>query len=105
MSEAFHVDTEVLRVHAQRLRMVTDSVSLAADAARAVNLHDGAFGLLCAFLPPVLNGAETTVGDALGAAQDTVSGAAAGVRAMARDYDAVDDRVRALLTGLERELR
>lgn len=105
MSEAFEVETEVLRRHAQRLAAVTDSVGLAAGAARHVNLNDGAFGLLCAFLPPVLNGAETATGDATDAAQETVDAASEGVVAMAQDYEAVDDGVHTRLTSLARGLR
>lgn len=93
MSE-LEVDIEVLAAHASRLSMVTDAVALAQDAANQVDLHDGAFGLLCAFLPGFVNTAEVETGQAIGAARSTLDAMADGVAAMAADYRAVDDGVR-----------
>lgn len=82
--------------------MVTDSIGLAAHAARSVNLHDGAFGVLCSFIPPFLNRTEVAVGDAVAAAGETVAAAADGVVAMSRDYQAADDRAHERLSALRR---
>lgn len=90
MSAGFHVDTEVLRLHARRIGMVRDDVALAADAAGRVNLHDGAFGLLCAFLPPIFGAVETAVGDAAGAARDVIDSTGDLLVSVAELYDDVD---------------
>ncbi|WP_182112452.1 MULTISPECIES: hypothetical protein [unclassified Actinotalea] len=68
--------------------------ALAHDAANQVDLHDGAFGLLCAFLPGFVNTAEVETGRAIGAARDTLEAMVDGVVAMAEDYRAADDGVR-----------
>ncbi len=99
MSE-FEVDTEVLAAHGSRLSMVSDAVALAQDAANQVDLHDGAFGVLCAFLPGFVNSAEVQTGEAIGAARDTLEAMADGVTAMAADYRATDDGVRTRLDSI-----
>ncbi|WP_199423042.1 type VII secretion target [Actinotalea solisilvae] len=104
MSE-FEVDTEVLRSHASRLSMVTDAVALAEGAANQVDLHGGAFGVLCAFLPGFVNSAEVETGQAIGAARDSLEAMADGVVAMADDYRAVDDGVRGRMDTIAGVLR
>ena len=96
----FDVDLEMLHAHARRLEAVTDSVALAGAAANRVDLHDGAFGMLCAFLPVLVNGAEQATGDAISAARSAVDAMGDGVRAMARDYASVDDAVRSRMEAL-----
>ena len=94
MSE-LHVDVDTLLQHAARLGGVGDQIGLASGAAGQVNLHDGAFGLLCAFLPVIINGAEVSTGDAIAAAGETSTTSASEVRAMAEAYARVDDGVAA----------
>ena len=94
------VDTDVLLQHAGRVQLVADSVARAASAARAVDLHDGVFGILCAFLPPIFAGAEISTGDATTAARDALDATTDGVRAMARDYADVDSGVSGRLSAL-----
>ena len=86
----FDVDLDVLNAHAGRLGAVTDAVGQAGDAANQVDLNDGAFGLMCAMLPGVVNRAEQGTGEAM----------SDGVRAMARDYASVDDTVRSRMESL-----
>jgi hypothetical protein len=95
-----HVDVDVLRQHAGRVQVVAESVARASAAARHVDLHDGAFGLLCGFLPAVFSRAETSAGDAVTAVREVLEGTADGVHGMARDYEAVDGDVGARLGGL-----
>ena len=104
MSEV-EVDTEMLSAHGSRLAMVRDAVALAQDAANQVDLHDGAFGLLCAFLPGFVNTAEVETGTAIGAARDTLDAMADGVTAMARDYRSTDDGVRGRMSSIAGVLR
>lgn len=100
MSGGFAVDAEALQVHAQHLDSIAADAALAADAADHVDLGDGAFGLLCSFLPPVVNDAEVSTGDSVRAVHETVQAAADGVRAMARDYADTDDRARTAVDTL-----
>lgn len=98
--DEFDVDTEVLAAHGSRLSLVSDAVALAEDAAGQVDLHGGAFGLLCAFLPGFVNSAETETGRAIGAARDSLDAMADGVIAMAADYRATDESVRGRMDSI-----
>lgn len=100
MAHELHVDADDLRRHAGRVAMVGDSVALAADAARQVDLHSGAFGALCAFLPSVLTGTQTATRDLLLTTRTTVDGAEHQLRAMADSYDRTDDSVQGRLHAL-----
>lgn len=101
MSEV-HVDIETLTQHAARLGAVEEQIGLAAGAAGQVNLNDGAFGLLCAFLPLVITGFETTTGDAIAASRESVTATVAEVRAMAATYAQVDADVARRLDSVAR---
>ena len=94
------VDVDALIQHAGRVQLVADAVSRAVSAAWGVDLHDGAFGVLCAFLPPVYNGTETATGEAAAAARDALDATTDGGRAMARSYADVDDGVGGRLSAL-----
>ena len=97
---ALHVDLDTLHHHTGRLRRLENDLAEAAGAARHADLHDGAFGLLCGFLPAVVGGALEAAASALDDATRSVDEAADGVRAMARAWDATDraavDRLRHL---------
>lgn len=87
MTDGFLVDTERLRWHARRVGMVRDDVALAADAAGQVNLNDGAFGLLCGFLPPIFGAVETAVGDAVTAACEVLDATGESLVAVGTIFD------------------
>lgn len=98
--DGFHVDTEILVQHARRLSFVSEAIGLAADAARQVDLNDGAFGFLCGFLPWFVNGAEASTGDAISASLATMDAIIDSVVGMAADCTAVDESVESQLTQL-----
>ena len=97
--DGFRVDSDRLLQHATRLGAVSEAIGVAADAAGQVDLHDGAFGLLCAFLPPFVNGAEVSTGDAIGASLETMDAIIDNVKGMAAGYTAADETVG---TGFDR---
>lgn len=99
MSE-FHVDADVLLQHSSRLGAVTEQLGMAADAAGRVDLHGGAFGVLCAFLPLVIGGFEARAGEAIAASRETSTAMAEQVRAMAQEYARVDEGVATRLKSL-----
>jgi hypothetical protein len=96
----FEIDVDALTAHAGRLHMVTDAVALAGDAANQVDLDGGAFGLLCAMLPMIVNGAEQDAGRAINAARGALEAMSEGVLGMARDYATVDEAVSARMAAL-----
>lgn len=104
MAAGFEVDTEVLRRHATRVGQVAADVGTAQSAAGSTDLHGGAFGVLCAFLPLIISGVDGAAREALSAAQAASSGAVGEIGAMAQSFDAVDDRVAERMRGIGKVL-
>ena len=56
MTDGFGVHTDEMRAHAEKLRGVADEVGVAQDAAGEASLGGTeAYGILCSFLPPIVN--------------------------------------------------
>ncbi len=90
MTRLLQVDPEGLVRHVARTRPVADELGAAGAAAGDVRLNDGAFGLLCAFLPAAFSDLEIRTGDVIAKAGLAVEGLGDSVVAMARLYEAVD---------------
>jgi hypothetical protein len=100
----FHVDTEVLRWHGSRVDQVSGDLAAAQRAAGTTDLHGGAFGTLCGFLPPFVAGTDTAARDAIAAVQQATEQTAGDLRSMAEAYDRVDDQVAERLRAIARRL-
>ncbi|SFJ82577.1 Excreted virulence factor EspC, type VII ESX diderm [Amycolatopsis sacchari] len=88
---SFDVDPDELRTHASHVDALVDRLNTAVDAANTVVMDDSAYGLLCAFLPPIIN--KTTQDDATDALRAAVEGmgnTADNVRAAADGYEEQD---------------
>ncbi|GAB3568643.1 type VII secretion target [Amycolatopsis endophytica] len=88
---SYEVDPDELRTHASHLDGLTDRLNTAVDAANTVAMDDSAYGLLCAFLPPIVN--ATTQDDAVAALKAAVEGVqitADNVRTAATSYEEQD---------------
>lgn len=94
------VDLDRLRTHTRHVGEVEADVAEAAAAARHLDLHDGAFGVLCAFLPTALAGVAASAQDALTRAEGALDDTVEGLLAMDRSYRAVDDATSDLLRRL-----
>lgn len=97
---SFHIDHEDLRAHARVVDDVGHGVAEAASAAATVNVSGGAFGIMCGFLPPILNGYIPQNQAAIAAAAGNLSSTAEAVRAMADDYRDTDEQIAARLKAL-----
>ena len=86
----FKVVSEDLSAHASHLDGLVDRLKTAVSAAETASMSDDSFGLLCAFLPSMINPVEEQGLDALRAAVEGVSATADNVRGVARDYSEVD---------------
>jgi hypothetical protein len=82
---SFDVVVDDLRTHASHLDGLMDRLSTAVSAANTVSMSDEAYGLLCAFLPPIVNPMEQEGIDSLNAASEAVGTTAGNVR-LAADY-------------------
>lgn len=104
MSGGFEVDTEVLRRHGSRVEQVASDVRTAQSAAGSTGLHDGAFGVLCSFLPAIVGGVDSAAREALSAVHEASDGVVRELGSMARSFEQVDQRVEELLRGIGKVL-
>ncbi|WP_406692420.1 type VII secretion target [Saccharopolyspora sp. ID03-671] len=88
---SFKVQAEDLTAHASHLDGLTDRFDTAIAAAESVSMSDEAYGLLCSFLPPIVNPVEEEGINALKAAKEGVSSTAENVRSTAKEYQETDD--------------
>ncbi|WP_158890972.1 type VII secretion target [Amycolatopsis anabasis] len=86
-ADAYEVTPEELRAHGSHLDGLVDRLHTAASAAKTVSMADDAYGLLCAFLPPIINPMEQKAREALDAAAEGVSTNADAIRSAATSYD------------------
>jgi excreted virulence factor EspC (type VII ESX diderm) len=87
----FEVFAEDLTAHASHLDGLTDRIQTAISAAEQVSMSDEAYGLLCSFLPPIVNPMEQEGMDALKAAKEGVTVTADNVRKTAEQYQETDE--------------
>jgi hypothetical protein len=104
VSGGFEVDTEVLRRHGSRVGQVAGDLGTAAAAAGSVDLHGGAFGVLCGFLPGIVSGVDASAREAIAAVKDATDGMVTELAAMARSIEETDQRVEARMRSLSRVL-
>jgi hypothetical protein len=90
MVDGFGVLSTELRGHAAGIDALLDRLDQAISAAQAVSMPDGAYGLICQFLPPVINPLEQRGIDGISAARSGMADAATEVRNSAETYDAHD---------------
>ncbi|SEG96085.1 Excreted virulence factor EspC, type VII ESX diderm [Saccharopolyspora kobensis] len=86
----FQVEAEDLTAHASHLDGLADRFDTAISAAEQA-MSDDAYGLLCSFLPPIINPTEEEGMAALKAAKEGVSTTADNVRQTAKEYQETDE--------------
>ncbi|WP_230425524.1 ESX-1 secretion-associated protein, partial [Prauserella cavernicola] len=79
-------------------------LGVAVSAAETVSMDDSAYGLLCSFLPPIVNPMEEEGLSALDAAVEGVSVSADNVRKAADSYEEAERSHQKPLKGFERDL-
>jgi len=84
------VETSDLVAHASHLDGLVERLSTAVSAADTA-MDGEAYGLLCAFLPPIINPTGQQAKDTIQAAADGVRTTADNVRAAATAYDEGDE--------------
>jgi hypothetical protein len=90
MADGFGVLSTELRGHAAGIDALLDRLDQAISAAQTVSMPDGAYGLICQFLPPVINPLERRGVDGISAARSGMAEAATAVRDSAEAYDTHD---------------
>ena len=87
----FDVLPTELRSHANGVDGLAERLGEALYAARQVSMAGDAYGVICQFLPSLLNEIEQQGYDALGAGQNGVSELATNLRHTADEYERRDD--------------
>jgi hypothetical protein len=85
----FNVEPDDLVAHASHLDGLVDRLNTAQQAADYA-MSDDAYGLLCAFLPPIINPTGDKAKEAIGGAVEGVQATADNVRAAAKSYQEGD---------------
>ncbi|KDN20999.1 type VII secretion target [Amycolatopsis rifamycinica] len=81
----FEVEPDDLIAHASHVESLVDRLGTASSAADTA-MSDHAYGLLCAFLPPIIRPTNEQAKDALTASAEGVRGLADNVRSAAQSY-------------------
>lgn len=87
----YEVVPEDLTAHASHLDGLMDRMDTAISAAEEVSMSDEAYGLVCSFLPPIVNPMEEEGMNALRAASEGIEITAQNVRTTAREYESNDE--------------
>ncbi|WP_410658471.1 type VII secretion target [Amycolatopsis sp. lyj-112] len=85
MTGTFEVDPDDLTAHASHLEGLVDRLGTA-HAATGSAMSDDAYGLLCAFLPPIVNPTGERAAEAIKAASEGIQATADNVRTAAKSY-------------------
>ena len=92
------VDSAALVSHAGEVDRIADGLTSAGQAGEAVRNGAGAYGVLCQFVPVLLNGLQRAMVEGMVTAADSVHDTADALRSVAVGYDAADgnavDRLR-----------
>lgn len=98
--DGFDVDTDDLRSHASDLHTISTDIANAAQAGGITMMQDGAFGILCSFLIPPAIAVQSACTAVIAAAAGSVDATAGVVRSVADGYDAIEDAVGTLMSGI-----
>jgi hypothetical protein len=83
---SFEVVSDDLRAHASHLDGFADRIGTAISAANTGGMSEEAYGLLCSFLPPIINPVQQDGVAALQAASEAVTTTSGNVRTAATAY-------------------
>jgi hypothetical protein len=86
-----NIDPGLLRSHSGVISAIADDVGMAADAAVSVDIHGGAFGLLCNVLPPLIGPLESAVESAISGAETEVRNTTTGLNTVATTFENQDE--------------
>lgn len=99
----FEIAADELAAHGSHVDGLSDRLDTALAAARIASMGDEAYGLLCGFLPLIVNPMEDKAVDALEAAVGGMRATADHVRTTARQYTEHDEATaRPFLRAMER---
>ncbi|GIG66961.1 hypothetical protein [Phytomonospora endophytica] len=87
----FHVDVAALRAHAAALAAIHERFSAIKTASASIFQADDAYGQLCQFLPPVLEGRHEAQDEGVGMLAENIELLAAGIKRNADAYERTEE--------------
>lgn len=93
MADQIHIDHEELRAHAGKLDEIASDLTGVAGAARAIDLHDGAFGVMMAWLPGVVEKFNPVGAGTIDSAAKVVQRTGSAIRSLADDFHDTDTQI------------
>ncbi|GAA2274002.1 hypothetical protein GCM10009853_029840 [Glycomyces scopariae] len=100
----FQVDPEEMRGHAADLLRVHERFAAVKDASAHITRADEAYGKLCSFLPPVLEGRHTEQDAAVGELAENIELLAQALKETADQYEEADAAAADALAELHADL-
>lgn len=92
MADGFQVDAAQIRRHAGNLDAVRARFGAVRAASTQIAQDNGAYGLLCSWLPAVLEGRHRRQDDLIAYVEENLSLAADALTAAAAEYEETDNR-------------
>lgn len=93
MAEQVRIDHEELRTHANKLDSIATDISVTATNSGAINLHDGAFGVMMAWLPGVVEQFNPVGSGSIQSSSNVVRSTAEAIRMLADDFHDTDQQI------------
>jgi hypothetical protein len=90
MSGGFHVDPEQIRAHAENVATVRDKFSAVKSASAHISQNNDAYGLLCSWMPPILEGRHTRQDELIAYIEENLAIMAQNLIKTAEAYEAID---------------
>ena len=106
MSSGFHVDPEAIRAHAENVALVRDKFAAAKSASAHIAQNADAYGLLCSWMPAILESRHTKHDELVAYIEENLSIMTQSLISTAQAYESVDgdhdSRMRDFLRALGR---
>ncbi|MEU6128040.1 type VII secretion target [Saccharopolyspora sp. NPDC047091] len=87
MGDGFGVEADQLRAHAQKIEAIQARFGAVKSASANIAQDDQAYGVLCSWIPAVLEGRHTQQDELLAFVEENLAQAAQALRDTAEDYD------------------
>lgn len=91
MSGGFQVDVEALRAHAAALSAIHDRFAAIKSASSTIFQADEAYGQLCQFFPPILEGRHRDQDKGVEMLAENIELLAAGIKKTADSYQRIEE--------------
>ncbi|WGL53255.1 hypothetical protein P5P86_05370 [Nocardioides sp. BP30] len=98
------LDRSAIERHAAHLRTASSQTYDAHATAAGINLGDGSFGLMCSFLPPIINACHPDHLGVISSAAGLLSATADALEAALDEVGATDEQVATTMNRIESRL-